>query len=251
MNDQSHTDTAITGIQEVARFLWSLAALLAPWLVPLAPAVFFGWTIYQTATNDGMIEPFPIIAAVAAAVGLETVNIAANHAMLKLSHNYKQHGGKFALSILFIAVYVVIGIVAMASLDVSQGVRIIGIGMFLLAPVAIGAQALTMDLVRVKEEGHKREQVEIENRQWQRAQIEKDKDREFQERLARLEANTQVRIERERLKASTKPAQSQHEPIECGQCGRSFGSMQALNAHRRFCAEHNGKEPAPEQLEVS
>ena len=180
-NAKHFTDNVIAIIQEAARVLWSVAALLAPWLVPVAPAVFFGWTIYQTATKAGMPDNYATWAAIAAAVGLETVNIAANHAMLKLSHDYKEHVGKFSLSLLFIVVYVTIGVIAMWLLDVSQGVRIIGIGMFLLAPVAIGAQALTMDLVRVKgetdkqeqvdeDETSKREQAEEDDRTWEREQ---------------------------------------------------------------------------------
>jgi hypothetical protein len=173
MEDKYLTDEVIAIIQEIARVLWSMAALLAPWLVPLAPAVFFGWTIYQTAINAEMPGNYATLAAVAAAVGLETVNIAANHAMLRLSHDYREHFGKFALSLSFILVYVTIGVVAMWLLDVSDGVRIIGVGMFLLAPVAIGAQALTMDLVRVKEETRKRDQEEEKDKAWEREQAER------------------------------------------------------------------------------
>jgi len=204
MTDEQHkaTDGAIVFIQEVARFLWSLAALLAPWLVPLAPAIFFGWTIYQTAIDAEMGTRWAILAAIGAAVGLETVNIAANHAMLRLSHNVEDHRGKFTLSIFFIFVYVIIGVVAMLMLPVEDGVRIIGVGLFLLAPVAIGVQALTMDLVRVKDEGRKREQIEAEDRQWKREQEEKQADRDHQRKIEldklRWQHKTEVALSAER-----------------------------------------------------
>jgi hypothetical protein len=139
------------------------------------------------------------LAAIAAAVGLETVNIAANHAMLRLSHDYRKHFGKFALSILFIAVYVTIGVVAMALLNVPDGVRIIGIGMFLLAPVAIGAQALTMDLVRVNNETHKRELEEEKDKEWKREQ-------EAEQR--RLDHERKLELDRLRWQHKTKVALS-------------------------------------------
>lgn len=209
MTDKEHkaTDEAIVFIQEVARFLWSLAALLAPWLVPLAPAIFFGWTIYQTAIDADMGTRWATWAAIGAAVGLETVNIAANHAMLRLSHNVEDHKGKFALSIFFIFVYVIIGVVAMLMLPVEDGVRIIGVGLFLLAPVAIGAQALTMDLVRVKDEAHKREKVEAEERQRRWALEDAQANRDHQRRLEldrlRWQHKTDVALSGEHSEHST------------------------------------------------
>jgi hypothetical protein len=49
------------------------------------------------------------------------------------------------------------------------------------------------------------------------------------------------------------PAEPAPVTFECEQCNRSFGTVQARNAHQRFCAgkasNPNGKEPAREQEE--
>lgn len=276
MNDEKNwTDTGIALIQNVTRFLWSVASLLAPWLVPFAPAIFLGWSVYETAGKANMPRELAVVAAMAAAVGLETVNIGANHATLHLSHNYEEHIPKFVFSILLVLAYVTAGVVSMAYLGVALSVKVIGIAMFALAPVAIAVQALTMDLVQVAEENEQERALKERELEWQQRQAELEARREderqarldgmaYREKLARIDANAKVRIERERVKlarATTEPAREQPEPatvaaeqpqskFECRQCDRSFGTVQALNAHQRFCAgKANGKQPATEREE--
>ena len=169
-------DKAIVFIQNVTRFLWSVASLLAPWLVPIAPATFLGWSVYQTAIRAGMLDFLAVSAAIAAGVGLETVNIAANHAMLHLSHEYEKHWAKFGFSILLVIAYVAAGIVSMVFLDVAQSVRILGIAMFMLAPIAIASQALTMDLARTREDVEAERDQQAERERWERErQVERER----------------------------------------------------------------------------
>lgn len=164
------TDLGIGVIQDTTRFLWSVASLLAPWLVPIAPATFLGWSVYQTAIGAKMLEGLAIAAAVAAGVGLETVNIAANHAVLHLSHEYEKHIPKFVFSILLVVAYVIAGVVSMIYLTVDLSVKAIGVALFALAPVAIAAQALALDLARVREEATDDQARKDEERVWQRDQ---------------------------------------------------------------------------------
>jgi hypothetical protein len=51
--------------------------------------------------------------------------------------------------------------------------------------------------------------------------------------------------ERESARASIEPAESEY---ECPHCPRTFSTVQALNAHQRFCAGTNGHEPAREEI---
>src|SRR3989304_5251829 len=127
------------------RLLWSAAALLAPWLVPRAPASFFGWSLYQTAGGAGMPRELAIGVGIVAALGLEAVNIAAAHAALHLSHQWEKHQLKLGVAIGLIVVYVTVGVIAVLMLNVPMNTQFIGVAMFALAPVAITAQALTLD----------------------------------------------------------------------------------------------------------
>jgi len=141
--------TIISAMEGITKVLWSAAALLAPWLVPLAPAAFFGWALYQTAVEAHMPEYLAMGVGLVAALGLESVNIAAAHAAVQLSHDREDHAKKFALAVGLVAFYVAVGMTSMLLLNTDDNMKIVGAAMFLLAPVAITAQALTLDLVWV------------------------------------------------------------------------------------------------------
>lgn len=247
----TRTDRAVNSIQQFTRFLWSVASLLAPWLVPIAPAAFLAWSVYQTATRSGMWDVLAVAASVAAGVGLETVNIAANHAMLHLSHEWRGHWPKFLFSIFLVLAYVTAGVVSMLYLDIADAMRALGVAMFVLAPVAIAAQALTMDLARTREDVEAEQIREDRERAWEREQeahLEELRIRlGHDEKLARIQANADVR----KVRASTMPALASTSRLdagyECPHCQREFATIQALNAHKRFCAGKvvvgaNGKE---------
>jgi hypothetical protein len=182
----NRTDKLISGMQSITRVLWSAAALLAPWLVPLAPASFFGWSLYQTAGSAGMPRELAVGVGIVAALGLEAVNIAAAHAALHLSHQWEKHQLKFGVAIGLIVVYVTVGVIAVLMLNVPLNTQIIGVAMFALAPVAITAQALTLDLARVREETDARQardddrrRLANEDRQAERALKDKELDLQF------------------------------------------------------------------------
>lgn len=260
----SRTDTAIAAIQNITRFLWSVASLLAPWLVPIAPATFLGWSVYQTAMRAGMLEGLAVAAAIAAGVGLETVNIASNHAMLHLSHEYEKHWAKFGFSIGLVIAYVAAGIISMVFLDVAQGVRILGIAMFMLAPVAIAAQALTMDLARTREEIETEREQEADDRDWKRQQ---DADLRVlgmrlahEEKLARIDANAGVRKEKVRALTLDRQVSESKSPVRQWQDKTDFladpdrptdmspgqladiAGISERTAYRWLAAARNGKE---------
>jgi hypothetical protein len=79
---------------------------------------------------------------------------------------------------------------------------------------------------------------------WQRRQEEQEAEFERQLKLQQQRDRTAVKL----AKLESEPAQSQHsasiEPAhsyQCEDCYRTFGTVQALNAHSRFCSG----EPAP------
>jgi hypothetical protein len=85
----------------------------------------------------------------------------------------------------------------------------------------------------------KREQETAENSAFDREQDALD--RELARELKRQQQadKTAVKLAQMQARASTEPAQSKPEPApasyECEDCDRSFGTVQALNAHGRFC----------------
>jgi hypothetical protein len=182
------TDKAISSMQSVTRLLWTAAALLAPWLVPVGSAIIFGWAMYGTALGLGMLRELAVVVGIVTAVGLETVNIAAAHAALQLSHDREQHAGKFALACGLVAFYVLLGIYAVSQLAITPAARVISASMFLLTPVAITAQALTLDLARTQHEAQEEREIEREREAaalaWER---EREREREQEERQYRLE----------------------------------------------------------------
>ena len=209
---ENNWDKSIVVIQNVTRFLRAVASLLAPWLAPFAPAIFLGWAVYLTAIQSGMSKGLAISAALATGIGWETVNIAANHAMLQLSHGAKNHVWKFVFSIALVVGYLAAGVVSMIYLEVTVGVRVIGIASFALASVAIASQALTLDLARTQSEVEEEKRKEADEIIWKRRREREEAGRKERLALAEIEAkkeikteqtraNVEVRLEREKLKA--------------------------------------------------
>lgn len=89
----------------------------------------------------------------------------------------------------------------------------------------------------------RREVTEAENAEWDREQEALDKELERRLRVADAKLKHEERMARiaAKARASTELAQSKpepaHEQFECEDCNRSFGTVQALNAHGRFCPE--------------
>jgi len=182
--------TIISAMEGITKVLWSAAALLAPWLVPLAPAIFLWWAVSQVAIETGIPETIAMTAGFVAALGLECVNIAAAHAAVQLSHHRKEHTWKFILAIGLVVFYVLVGVGSMTALGIAESVSILGvIILFLLAPVAITAQALTMDLVWTREDADREEEKEAK-------QQDRQAERDHELRMAQLEADTKIQQER-------------------------------------------------------
>lgn len=101
-------------------------------------------------------------------------------------------------------------------------------------------------LLGLVDEAERQRQVAQQSRAGERRQ--QAQDLAHQQELQRLRQQQrhelrlrQLELEHEAHRASREPAperpESQHEPVQCQGCWRSFGSVQALNAHRRFCPQ--------------
>lgn len=183
--------------------------------IPVAPAAFFGGRVYHEAS-----QMFPVwlalVTAACAAIGLELLGFYAGHNMVEFWHGNQRTLA--ALSGVILLAYVAFGLYELWGT--------VGATLFMIAPLAYTA----VGLGGVARDEHK---VQEDERKFTRDL-----------RLRRLEAQERLKLAEIEHSASTVPAQSEPEPAqsqhECGGCGRSFGTSQALNAHKRFCTAETG-----------
>jgi hypothetical protein len=212
--------------------LYDAATVAAVTLTPLAPAVFFGSAVYAAAID---FVPAPALAAagaIATALGWELVGVLAGHVTLGL---LRQANRLWLAGALILLAYAGLGAWALP-------------GVLRIAFVASLLSYLVAGLRYVHGQG------EIENQ----AIAAERKTERVEERQARREARERERERAHELQvlalsqhaaptASIEPAPSQQNQHLCEDCGRTFGSVQAANAHRRFCAGAPAVLPAAER----
>ena len=228
-------DQIILGMQDITRVLWAAAALLAPWIVPVGSAIFFGLAMYNVAIQLNAPQWLAYVVGVSVAVGLETVNIGTAHSAMALSHRREDHKGKFALAVLLMVFYVGLGIGATFTLPLDTPTHILAASLFFLTPVAILAQALTLDLAtttkRSVEVAKVEAEVEAEDREYRR-QLEREKlEMEHEERMKAAELDAQYRqsLAQARWNAKARIAQVSAQASS----NRSVGAQMS---------DHNGRE---------
>jgi purine-cytosine permease-like protein len=207
-------------LDHVENFLIILVSRIAPWAAPLAPAY-----LVAQAMTDHFDAPLAI--GIAVGVTLEAVGVASAHITLEM-HNYNTDPARVKddpnaplwLGAVATSVYFITGIALTVLLEVwPRTVKIAPALFFVLAGVAY------IDLTLIS--GHAR----------------------------RVKQVAEAKEGRKRTGASTEPAQIEQEPAIvrhlCPQCNRGFGTVQALNAHMRFCdGRDNGTEPEPEREQI-
>ncbi|MCA9935976.1 MAG: hypothetical protein H6662_15700 [Ardenticatenaceae bacterium] len=212
--------------ETIGNIALALIRRLAPFAVPAAPAYFLS---HAVASAAGQLEAgwIGLVVGGIAALGLESAGILGAHLAVKF---YVAGDAKWRIAAGATAVYLVIGIGTIWILDGADAdAKAVGTAMFLIAGIVylllgLGESSRTQDDTAVQER-HEASQHDLEKLKLRLA---------HKEELARIQAE-----------ASTEPAQSQHKAAPasytCPQCQRPFGSMQAVNAHQRFCP---GKEAA-------
>lgn len=259
-------DNLLDNIQSMAL---SFLLKLGPFCVALMPALFTAYAIYHTFRTDAG-QWLALTFAFVVGLGMETVGIVATHTATDLYNGSKRgivDAGKFWLMVALVPVYVfgVAGVVYFSGDAFTDLVRSLGIVSPFLTCIVYVAVALARDLIRIQQNeassSQHRADTERAELEYKRA-LEREKlSLEHERRLKEQELSAQVQIEqaharstasieRARLKAQAgivapEQTQSQHaEPPEparastfmCQDCGRSdFGTIQALNAHQRFC----------------
>ena len=196
------------------RFYDALAAL-AVILTPVAMMTAFGWSAYTAILAETGVPALAALSGIATAAAIEVIGIVAGETALWF-HGRNDRRWMTAGAIL--ALYVVFGLVILRGSALMLLPLMAG---SVYALVGLRAQAARETAA---ENGHNTAAMEWEREQWRIRQADR----------------TRVKLAEVATSASTEPAQSKTEPAPSGQvcedCGKTFATVQALNAHRRFCA---------------
>ena len=185
--------------------LFGSVQLVAPALVPLAPAAFVGFEVWEIA--EPVMGVFAIPVGIIAAFGLEAVGFTASHTTLRLFEFSQKNGqgrGKFWLGSALVLTYMV---TAMLVIIFSQQYTYVavGVGMVILAVINYISQGLTA-WVRWAETNEektqsKEEQREAQDRQDSLAITLKQMELDQQKAIELGKARTSANVEKARIKA--------------------------------------------------
>lgn len=232
--------------------IYTIVGWLSLLTMPLAAGVSFGWNAYVAMLGNGVLPFFAVLGGGSFAVGLELFGIAAGHLAIKAFQ--RQQWVYLGLTVLAVSTYVTVGTYEMRAIAFARFVPILAVAVYIIVGIesvmketdeAAAIQgAVDADADRREREAAAQRQHELDMKRVD-AQLEAKKSADAaasQERIAKEQLATQLKIEKLARKpaqiihmpasASTEPAQSQH---KCGKCQRPFGSVQAKNAHQRFC----------------
>ena len=187
-------DSFLDSIQAI--FL-SLLAKLGPFFVALMPALFTGYSIFYTFTDEAG-EHMALFFAVVVGLAIETVGIVATHTAIDL-YNAKQQDLiepiKFRVMAWLVPVYV-IGVALVVGLSgeaFTPLVKALGIASPFLTSIVYIAVALAQDMSRLESKqrliSERQSTLEDEDRQWQRVKEQREMEFKHQERLAKIRAN--------------------------------------------------------------
>lgn len=190
---------------------YNILAALAVILTPVAMMTAFGWSAYSAVLAETGAPILAAVSGIATAAAIEVIGIVAGETALWF---HGRHDARWKTAALILTLYVLFGLYILAGTRLAP-LPVMAGAVYVL--VGLRAQAARETAA---ENGHAAEAAAWEQEKWRIVQADK----------------TRVKVAR----ASTVPASSQHDastqPHVCERCERQFASVQALNAHKRFCA---------------
>ena len=197
----------------MTRFYDTLAAL-AVVLTPVAMMTAFGWSAYSAVLSETGSATLALLSGVATAAAVEVIGMVAGETALWF-HGRGDRRWMTAAAILVL--YVAFG------LYILRGTRLMPLPILAGAVyVLVGLRAQAAREVAAAN-GHDAEAAAWEREKWHVMQADR----------------TRIKLATVEHHASTEPALISIEPARaahvCEQCDRTFASVQALNAHKRFC----------------
>lgn len=216
--------------------LYDTLAMMAVVLTPVAMMAALGWSVYAAIFVLTQTMWISVLSGAATALALEALGIVAGETALRL-HSMEDKRWRLAGFVLV--------------LYVAYGVHSLRDTPMMWLPILAGAVYLLIGLRAQTEREEVLASVSDQRRdEWEREQWRIEQEGKTRVKLAQVEARVQgsrqgastVGIEAalEQILASRVPAQSEESQHvsqhTCEDCGKGFGSVQGLNAHRRFCA---------------
>lgn len=217
---------------------------------PMAMLVFLTYEIVGSQTVTGGWKTAVLIGAGLTSIGVEVVGIMAGHTF----EGYWRIGDRVrtAVSFFLLMVYMIAGIVILWHNSALLPIPIIATVVYLVSALAqsleieqeksktVDVARATFDLEEAKKDREHKRMLELK-------QIEEAS----QLKLAQSEQAAKIKLAQEQTKLAlaqqeqkqavaqraNSQAEAEQEQVECEDCGRVFGTVQALNAHQRFCSK--------------
>ena len=195
INFSKFIENRISNIQSSDSFAFAAAIGLGPWLVPLGPAIIFGYALYVSAPVD--MAEFRTVTAVAVAIGLIVAGAVS-------SHNAIISGGWGPWSL--VVGYILLEIIGLWLMSVTFDVKVVGTVASLLTLIVYLSRSSAKEIDADKEATQEATQVKI-NFQIEQAQLEAAHRRELAAKEVELKhAEKLARIEAKKVSESVKPS---------------------------------------------
>ena len=200
---------------------YNTLAVLAVILTPVAMMTAFGWAAYTAILAETGVPALAALSGLATAAAVEVVGIVAGETALWF-HSRRDRRWLTAAAILLL--YVVFGLVILRATPLA------------LLPVLAGAVYVLVGLraqaarETAAQNGHEAAALEWKQEQWRVQQADKTR-----LKLAEIERGASIVPALNGSGPHGAGIMLAESPHTCEQCGRGFASVQALNAHRRFC----------------
>lgn len=187
--------------QTAGNILYSILVRFAPYTVPIAPILFFSHTIFSSATALDFPIALALAAAIAAAVGLESVGIFSARLALTL---VADGDGRWRVAAAGVVFYIATGTFALWALDnIPTHTRVVGTLLFCLAGMVYLLLGLSVSAEQVSEqkrrEAEARAARQARDEQLQEARElrheraeQRRQEREQELRLAEIQARSMV-----------------------------------------------------------
>lgn len=178
-------ENRIKNIQASDNFAFATAIGLGPWLVPLGPAIIFGYALYKSAPSD--MAEFRIVTAVAVGIALIVAGAVSSHTAIV-------SGGTRPWSL--VIGYIVLEIAGLWLMSVTFDVKVVGTVASLLTLIVYLSRSSAKEIDASKTEAKVATQVKMDyhleqarlNADHQRSMDQHNADLKHAEKLARIEA---------------------------------------------------------------
>lgn len=185
INFSKFIENRIANIQSSDSFAFAAAIGLGPWLVPLAPAIIFGYALFVSAPSD--MAEFRLVTAVAVAIGLIVAGAISSHNAIT-SKTPRAWG--------MVVGYIILEIVGLWLMSVDFDVKVVGTVASLLTLIVYLSRSTAKEIGDDKAEAKQADKVKMDfqieqarlNAEHKRHMEEQDAGLKHAEKLAQIEA---------------------------------------------------------------